>query len=96
MRKFVAQVVQVRHAGGHTVGAIVDRELCSLAEVPVPSRVEIEVQGGPEEPCMMCRYTAANEFCGDTWHESFSDAVSQAEYEYGLSESDFVEGVDPP
>ena len=43
---------------------------------------------------MLYRYTDTGEFCGDTWHESLGDAFAQAEYEYGLSERDFVQVAD--
>jgi hypothetical protein len=36
------------------------------------------------------RYTAAGKFCGDTWHETWDEALNQAKLEYGLSEKDFV------
>lgn len=42
----------------------------------------------------MQEYTDADEFCGDTWHENLRNAFKQAEYEYGLSERDFVQVVD--
>jgi hypothetical protein len=33
--------------------------------------------------CMMYRYRANGEFCGDTWHQSVEDAKLQAQFEYG-------------
>jgi hypothetical protein len=38
---------------------------------------------------MMYRYTADGRFCGDSWHQSFKDAIEQAKYEYGLDRADF-------
>ena len=69
---------------GHIPGC-----LKPVAEMPLPDRVEIELDGEPGQPCIMYRYTQAGEFCGDTWHETFQAAFEQAEYEYGLSERDF-------
>lgn len=57
--------------------------------MPDAHRVEIELDGFEAEPCMMYRYTADGQFCGDTWHESFEQALAQAKYEYGLDRCDF-------
>jgi hypothetical protein len=89
--KLMARVGRVLRPGINKIGTIVDGKMLPVAELPLPSRVEIELKGGRNEPCMMLRYTDADEFCGDTWHETLKDALSQAEYEYGLVESDFKE-----
>jgi hypothetical protein len=87
--KYVAQVTQVIHSGIHksvrrnNAGAVITSEL------PLPNRLEIEINGSESEPCMMFRYTSDDAFCGDTWHESLEDAFHQAEYEYGLNSADF-------
>jgi hypothetical protein len=57
--------------------------------MPLPDRVEIELDGAEAQPCMMYRYTNDDEFCGDTWHETFAAALEQAEFEYGLTRGDF-------
>ena len=57
--------------------------------MPQADRVEIELEGSESDPCMMNRFTKDNEFCGDTWHENFDDALSQASFEYGLEREDF-------
>jgi len=59
--------------------------------MPLPSRVEIWLKGEFNKPCMMYRFTDSNDFCGDTWHESLDAAFRQADFEYGLSPSDFKE-----
>jgi hypothetical protein len=86
--KYVARVARVLKSI-HTVGSIVDNELAKGQQMGRPDYVEIEPEGGPDEPCMMFRYTDAGEFCGDTWHQTFADAIHQAEYEYGLTRQDF-------
>jgi formylmethanofuran dehydrogenase subunit A len=83
--KYQARVTKVVKPGIHTMG---------VEPLPLPDRVEIIQEGGPEEPCLMYRYTDAGAFCGDTWHESLQHAFSQAEFEYGLSPQDF-HVVDP-
>lgn len=87
--KYVARVEQVLRGGIHTIGAIVNGEIFPIANLPAPSRVEIELDGERDESCSMCRYTDAGEFCGDTWHESLDAAFEQALFEYGLTASDF-------
>ena len=93
--KLIARVVRVLQPDIHKVGRIVDGKVVPVADLPLPSRVIIELDGGRQEPCMMFRYTDADVFCGDTWHETFDNALSQASYEYGLSESEFTELEEP-
>ncbi len=88
--KYIARVKQVLRPGIHKIGMIQDDRPVPVADLPLPDHVEIEIEGGPDQPCMMYRYTDAGEFCGDTWHENLRKAFAQAEYEYGLSERDFV------
>ncbi len=88
--KYVARVIRVLHPGIHKIGTIRDDRPESVADMPLPNRVEIELDGGPDQGCMMYRYTDAGEFCGDTWHENLNEAIAQAEFEYGLGKQDFV------
>jgi hypothetical protein len=37
------------------------------------------------------RYSAAGEFGGDTWHQTFNDAQAQAVFEYGEAVGDWEE-----
>jgi hypothetical protein len=92
--KYMARVKQVLQPGIHKIGTIRDERPVPVADMPLPDRVEIELDGGPEQKCMMYRYTDAGQFCGDTWHENLRNAFAQAEYEYGLAERDFVRVVD--
>ncbi len=87
--KYTARITQILKAGIHKIGTIADGEIKMVSEMSLPNFVEIELDGGDEEPCMMSRYTDAGEFCGDTWHETLKHAFRQAEFEYGLQESDF-------
>ena len=87
--KYLARVRQVLRSGIHSVGELRDGQLHRIAELPTPDRVEIEMDDSPESACMMYRYTDTGAFCGDTWHATFADALAQAEFEYGLSSSDF-------
>ena len=87
--KYVAHVKTLLRSI-HSVGSIREGTLETGARLPHPDRVEIQLQGGPQNPCSIYRYTNSGDFCGDTWHQNLADAFAQAEYEYGLSESDFV------
>lgn len=71
-----------------------DGQPVPVADLPLPDRVEIELDEGPDRPCMMYRFTDTGEFCGDTWHENLGKALAQSEYEYGLSERDFARAAD--
>ena len=87
--KYVAIVTKVAVRGIHKLATIEDGDVRVLADLPDPHRVEIELDGSEAEACMMYRYTADGRFCGDTWHQSFEDAISAAKYEYGLDRVDF-------
>ena len=91
--KYVAKVTRVLRAI-QSVGGLSDGMIVPVASLPHPDRVEIELEAGPGDPCMMYRYTSSGEFCGDTWHETLERAIAQAGYEYGLSDQDF-RAVDP-
>lgn len=87
--KYVAKVKQVLRSDIHKIGAIENNEVKLVADLPLPDRVEIELDGSETEPCVMYRHTGSGEFCGDTWHETFEHALNQAEFEYGLKRDDF-------
>lgn len=88
--KYIAEVTKVLHPRIHKIGTIENGQVKpTITRLPLPDRVEIELEGTSDEPCMMYRYTNSGEFCGDTWHENLQNAFLQAAYEYGLSESDF-------
>jgi hypothetical protein len=85
----MARVKKIVRQGIHTVGAAVNGEVTAVADMPLPDRIEIELDGSETQPCMMYRYTDDNQFCGDTWHETLAAAFQQAEFEYGLTRNDF-------
>ena len=87
--KYLARVRQVVHAGIHAIGTIRAGRVEPVVTLPPPTRVEIELQGSPEDPCMMFRYNDAGDFCGDTWHENLQQAFAQAAFEYGLAQEEF-------
>lgn len=86
---YIAKVKRVLRQNIHAAGAIVDGEVKKVASMPLPHRIEIELDGSESQPCMMYRYTDDGQFCGDTWHETLDAAFQQAEFEYGLTRSDF-------
>jgi len=67
--KYVAKVKQVLRPDIHKIGNIEGK---TVGILPRPDRVEIEMEGDENSPCMMFRYTNSNEFCGDTWHKNIS------------------------
>ena len=87
--RYVARVSKVLHPEIHSIGTIEDGRVVRVAGMPLPTRVEIHLDGSPDEPCMMFRYDDDNAFCGDTWHQNLSEAFADAEYEYGITEDDF-------
>ncbi|HEY3322431.1 MAG TPA: hypothetical protein VGP72_18355 [Planctomycetota bacterium] len=89
--KYVARVTKVLHTGIHTVGGVRDGKIETVANLPLPTFVEIELDAGPDGPCMFYRYTDDGQFCGDTWHQTLADAFEAAAFEYGLTENDFKE-----
>jgi hypothetical protein len=91
MPRLVARVTRVLHSGIHKLGTIRDGVVEGGPDLPLPDRVEIELQGDISEPVMMYRWTRDGDFCGDTWHEDLDAAVRQAHFEYGLTRADFLE-----
>lgn len=90
MLRLVARVSEVRNHI-HRSGTVEHGEFQNTGDLPRPDRVEIRVEGERTEPCMMYRWSKAGDYCGDTWHQTLDDAFQQANYEYGLTESDFLE-----
>jgi len=86
---YIAKVKKVLQSNIHKIGTIENGELKIVSSMPQADRVEIELEGSEIDPCTMNRFTKDNEFCGDTWHENFADALSQAAFEYGLKREDF-------
>jgi hypothetical protein len=88
--KYVAKVKQVLRSNIHRIGIFEDDKLKTVKYFPNAKRVEIEIAADENSPCMMYRYTNSDEFCGDTWHETFQDALDEALREYGLKREDFT------
>jgi len=86
----------VLHLGIHKIGTLDEDGVPRVvANLPLPDRIEIEMEAGRQDPCMMIRYADDGRFGGDTWHENLEAAFAQAEYEYGLVESDCKRSSDP-
>lgn len=88
--KYIAEVKQVLRSNIHRIGTFEGGKLRTVEFFPNAERVEIEIEGDEDSPCMMYRYTNGDEFCGDTWHETFQDALKEALLEYGLKREDFM------
>lgn len=87
--KYLARVKQVLRPDIHKIGAIEDDAVKVVADMPLPDRVEIVMDGSDDDSCVMYRYTDDDEFCGDTWHETLQHAFEQAAFEYGLRAEEF-------
>jgi hypothetical protein len=86
--RYVARVTQVLQSGIHKLATVENGEVGASSDLPLPNRIEIELDGSESEPCMMYRYAHNDTFCGDTWHETFASALEQARFEYGLERDD--------
>ena len=88
MAKLRAKVQQVSgtakhmHAASHGPSAI-----------PDPDYVVIEEQAGA---FYLLRFSRENECLADTWHLTVEEAKNQAEFEYGIKTTDWVEVTDSP
>ena len=89
MIKYVAEVQRHLQTGIHKWAKTVNGELKVIREMPLADRIEIVIKKNENEPCYIYRYTKDGEFCGDTWHDSFQQALEEAEHEYGLKITDF-------
>ena len=87
--KYIAKIKQVLHSDIHKVGITENDKTKDVIPMSQADRVEIVLDGSETEPCRMYRYNNDEEFCGDTWHETFADALGQATFEYGLKREDF-------
>lgn len=86
---YIAKVKRVLESNIHKIGNIENGELKTVRIMPQADRVEIELEGSEIDQCMMYRFTKDDEFCSDTWHENFAEALRQAAFEYGLKREDF-------
>ena len=62
-------------------------EKTGLSEFPPAERVEIVED---DDGYFLFRYSATNEFAGDSWFESIEECMRQAEFEYGIAASDWI------
>lgn len=80
----------VKTATGNTKNYLVQRsspEQTNLSEFPPAERVEIVED---DDGYFLFRYSATNEFAGDSWFESIEECMRQAEFEYGIVASDWI------
>jgi hypothetical protein len=85
--KYVAEVTKVVRRI-QKIGELDPAGVRTVSDWPAPVRIDL-IKGDSGSSCTIERYAADGEFCGDTWHETLAGAFGQAEYEYGLRESDF-------
>jgi hypothetical protein len=81
--QYVARVTQFLRPGIHKLGGIRGDSPEVVGDMQLPDRVEFKLDGEPDEPCMIYRYTDSGDFCGDTWHQNLEDAFAAAEESTG-------------
>ena len=62
-----------------------------IAPLPDPIVVEVVEQDGA---CLLLRLDRAGRCIADTWHDTLEAAKTQANFEFGVKESDWKEGDD--
>ena len=72
---------------GRTLHTIKD----SKGERPFPPFVALEIASCPGDESCYLFHICENGWCADTWHESEADAIGQAEYEFGVAQSEWVD-----
>lgn len=82
----------VRHPSGntrHSTGRLASSAPHPVHELPVAGSLEIVEQ---EDGCvLLIRLRSDGQFCGDTWHSTINEAKGQAQFEFGVSPSDWHE-----
>jgi hypothetical protein len=83
LRAKVTHIIgNTRHAHGHVENGV----LIEDGELPKPASVEIEPDGGA---FLLVYFDAHGMSITDTWHQTLDDAKGQAEFEFGIMESDW-------
>jgi hypothetical protein len=62
-------------------------------ELP-PANILVIVQSSGES-FSLYRFTQGGDFAGDTWHLSLDDVYHQAQYEYGVQPTDWIDEENP-
>jgi hypothetical protein len=75
-----------------TIGTTIHTAGIGGARLPVPQLLVIETRS---DGYFLIRYTDGGAFAGDTWHESFEDAVSQSQFEFGAADWTEVPEAEP-
>jgi hypothetical protein len=88
MVKLRAEVKECTGKTRHSIGGIVDGKLVEISQIPVAKWVEIEET---EEGFYLFHYNDDGECISDTWHQSVSEAMSQAEFEFNIKKADWRE-----
>jgi hypothetical protein len=72
----------------HSLGVLVGQEPIAVSQVPPAVWVEIvEVDGGVQ----LYRYSSEGLCVADTWHLTVDEAKAQAEFEFGIRDTDWSE-----
>jgi hypothetical protein len=71
----------------HTVGKSVEGKPTPVASLPVPAWVEISEE---EDAFYLFHFDAAGVCFADTWHKTLSEAMHQAEFEFGISATEWT------
>ena len=87
--KHIARVKQVLVPGLHKWVRRDSAGQLQESVMPSPDYVVIETGEQDKAGCMIYRFRDDGTCVGDTWHEDLAAAKNRAQYEYGLTESDW-------
>ncbi len=59
--------------------------------VELPSADRLVIVQSSEEGFLLYRFTQDGDFAGDTWHLSLDDVYHQAQFEYGIQPTDWID-----
>jgi hypothetical protein len=71
----------------HLVGSVTKDRL-EVDKIPDPKAIELVQRDGA---CYLLRLDSAGICISDTWHETIEAAKAQAEFEFGIGESEWME-----
>jgi hypothetical protein len=83
-----AAVKLVTGLAKHYSADVVDGQVVKTDELPAPSWVEIHSEG---PYFYLLRLTEDGGCITDTWHQTLDEAMSQAQFEFGLEKGDWNE-----
>jgi hypothetical protein len=88
--QYVARVTQFLRPGIHKLGGIRGDSPEVVGDMQLPDRVEFKLDGEPDEPCMIYRYTDSGDFLRRHMASEPRRCICCSRREYGLSAEEFT------